>query len=71
VRNCPLVQRLAAEKDDRASARLAYLTILSRLPTDDEIDDVAAHFVDPNNRAHASAGLAWALLTSAEFRFNR
>jgi hypothetical protein len=66
-----LVQRLAAEPDHSKLARQAFLTILSRPPTAEEIQEVTAHLQSARDRTQASADLVWALLTSAEFRFNR
>jgi hypothetical protein len=65
-----LVQQLAAEKDPQQVARLAYLTILSRLPSAAETQEVHAYFASMPDRNQASADLVWALITSAEFRFN-
>jgi hypothetical protein len=66
----PYVQRLAAEKDDRALARTAYLAVLSRFPTDAEADDVVAYFRNATDRNAAVGDLLWSLMTTAEFRFN-
>ena len=65
-----LVQRLAAEKDLEKAARLAFLTILARPPGAEEVSETARHLESAGNRAQASADLVWALLSSAEFRFN-
>jgi hypothetical protein len=65
-----LVQRLAAEKDSAKLARLAFLTILSRQPSPEEVQEVVKHLESARDRNQASADLVWALLTSAEFRFN-
>jgi len=65
-----LVQRLAAEKDNEKLARLAFLTILARPPGAEEVAEAARHLESAGNRAQASADLVWALLSSAEFRFN-
>ena len=45
-----------------------YLTILSRLPTDDELQVVGPYFqANGANRRTAAIGLIWALINSAEF----
>lgn len=81
--NNPQVQRLFAPADNNLAARLAALegpaqavdtafwTILSRPPDDDE----RRHLVEwlessEAERAETMANFLWALLTSAEFRFN-
>jgi len=64
------VQRLVAEIDNRNLARIAYLAVLSRSPSEDEVSDVAAHFAASKDRSRVAADLVWALLTTAEFRFN-
>ncbi|MBL8797275.1 MAG: DUF1549 domain-containing protein [Planctomycetia bacterium] len=65
-----LVQRLAAEKDNGQLARGAFLAILSRLPSAEEVTEVTKHLESAGNRTQVSADLVWALLSSAEFRFN-
>ena len=48
-----------------------YLSVLSRLPSADERQEVADYLARRNaERVPALQDLAWALLTSAEFRFN-
>jgi hypothetical protein len=47
-----------------------YLAILSRFPTDEELQRVAAYAQAPGaNRRQAGLDLAWALINSTEFRF--
>lgn len=65
-----LIQRLAAEKDNQKLARQAFLAILARQPGADEVQDVVKHLESAKDRSSAIAELVWALLTSAEFRFN-
>lgn len=49
----------------------AFLAVLSRLPDGDERARVAAYLSEREDRPVAAVGqLVWALLTSAEFRFN-
>jgi hypothetical protein len=66
-----LTGRLAALKEADAVAEELYLSVLTRTPTGDERKEVAdylkGHAAD---RAAALQELAWALLASAEFRFN-
>ncbi len=64
-------ERMLQEKDPRKAAEDLYLTILSRPPTAEESSDVARVLAaQPAAKAAAVQGLAWGLLTSAEFRFN-
>jgi hypothetical protein len=65
-----LAARLLALKDDRALAEELYLSILTRLPTDEESRETAEYLKGNTNRTAAIGELEWALLTSAEFRFN-
>jgi hypothetical protein len=47
-----------------------YLTILSRFPTDEELQVAQAHFqAAGGNRRPAAVDLAWALINSAEFQY--
>ena len=52
------------EKDEGAVAEL-YLTILSRLPTEEEVETVRAY----SQRGRVLRDLAWALVNSLEFSF--
>jgi hypothetical protein len=56
--------------DARQVATRLYLTILSRFPTDEELQ-IAGSYGPPagGNRRQAGLDLAWALLNSAEFRY--
>jgi hypothetical protein len=66
-----LTDRLAAMSEASAVAEELYLSVLTRMPTDEERREVAdylkGHAAD---RPAALRELAWALLASAEFRFN-
>jgi Protein of unknown function (DUF1549)/Protein of unknown function (DUF1553) len=65
-----LVKELAEESDDEAATRLAYLVILNRRPTADEIEAVREHLKSAKDRKTGCQDLTWALIASAEFRFN-
>lgn len=67
-----LVDRLAKTSDAAAASDELYLCVLTRLPSEDERREVADYL---NNRPAAERTaalqeLVWALLASAEFRFN-
>jgi hypothetical protein len=58
-------------KETDAIAEELYLSILTRLPTADERKETADYLKGrTTDRAAALQELAWALLASAEFRFN-
>lgn len=66
-----LVDRLVI--DDHASqvAEELYLSVLTRYPSDEEIDEVTSYLAsNSDNRAAACADLAWSLLASVEFCVN-
>jgi hypothetical protein len=66
-----LLGRAAKLKDARAIAEELYLGILTRLPTPDESKDLADYLALPGkDQAKALRDYAWAMLASAEFRFN-
>jgi hypothetical protein len=65
-----LAGRLANLKDE-AVAEEAYLSVLTRSPTEDEKADVLKYLKAPGKaRPAALQEVVWALVTSAEFRFN-
>ncbi len=74
-----LVGRLNAIQDPAALADELYVSVLNRRPTADEKAEAARYLaeqVDPKakdrntDRIRVIQGLAWALLSSSEFRFN-
>lgn len=66
-----LTFRLAQLRDSGAVAEELYLSVLTRLPTPEERSEAAAFVkASENDRALAVSELVWALLASAEFRFN-
>ncbi len=65
-----LTRRLAWVRDDRAVADELFLSLLGRPPTADERADVVAMLAGATDRPAAVAEAAWAVLASAEFRFN-
>jgi len=66
-----LVARLTALKDDGQIVDTAVWTVLSR-PPDTEERTILTRWLDEHgpDRSKACGQLVWALLTSAEFRFN-
>ena len=65
-----LVAGLAADPDDEAVASRAYLAVLNRRPTPEEMAIVQTHLRAAKTRADACRDLVWALIAGAEFRFN-
>ena len=66
-----LVERLTKQKTPQAIAEEMYLSMLARLPREEEIATVVDYLKQNEKRRAAALGdLAWALLTSTEFRLN-
>jgi hypothetical protein len=65
-----LTDRLAKLKNVDELADELYLSVLTRLPSAEERKDVADFLSRAADRNAALPDLAWALLASAEFRFN-
>jgi hypothetical protein len=67
-----LTARLAAIEDPSGVAEPLYLAILSRRPSAEERAEVMAYLDrrGAEQRSDAARELAWALITSSEFRFN-
>ena len=63
--------RIVKQADAKAAAEDLYLTLFTRMPTDSEKNDVANYLKDRvKDKAAAAQELVWAMLNSAEFRFN-
>jgi hypothetical protein len=66
-----LAGRLNSISDPSAVAEELYLAVLTRRPTPSEREEVAQHLTARSaERPRAIQDLAWALVTSTEFRFN-
>jgi hypothetical protein len=66
-----LAARLKTESDPARRADLALRTILCRQPRPEEIQTLAGYMQRRNDHdGEACRQIVWALLTSAEFRFN-
>jgi hypothetical protein len=65
-----LVARLSKLEDQAALADELYAGVLSRPATENEKQQVAAYLKDRSDKPVALAEMAWALLSSTEFRFN-
>jgi len=65
-----LSDRLIKATDTPSLAEDLYMTVLSRLPTMDEVKEVSQRLsARPTEKPAVVQDLAWALLTSVEFRF--
>lgn len=66
-----LMDRLQKLADPKAVAEELYLSVLTRRPSQEEANDVTGYLKDrTKDRLAALQEIAWALMTSAEFRFN-
>jgi hypothetical protein len=65
-----LLDRLNKLKGDDAVADELFVSVLSRSPTAEERKDVAVALKGAANRSAELAEVIWALVASAEFRFN-
>ena len=68
--NDNLTDRLRKLEDSRQIAEELYLSVLIRRPSDDEVAEVAEYLQAAGDKDSAVQELAWALLSSTEFRFN-
>jgi hypothetical protein len=68
--NGNLTDRLRKLDDPAAFAEELYMSVLNRPPDEDEAAAVTAYLKQVSDRDSATQELAWALMTSAEFRFN-
>jgi hypothetical protein len=65
-----LMERMMKQADNAAAAREAFLAILSRPPTEDELTRAAEFLtIDDQQRRETCREFVWALLCSSEFRF--
>ena len=66
-----LASRLAKMKSPDAIAKELYCAVLSRLPEEDEQQELSTYLeAHPDRRRAGLSDLIWALLTSTEFRLN-
>ncbi len=70
-RNGNLTYRLLKIKDETELVEELFLSVLTRYPSDEERTQVMEYLSrNQTNRTEALQELAWALIASAEFRFN-
>ena len=66
-----LTARLSKLTEPPVIADELYISLLTRRPTEEETKDVAAYIESrPEDKLNTIKEMAWALLTSAEFRFS-
>jgi hypothetical protein len=66
-----VTEHIVKEQDAKKVAEDLYLSLFTRMPTESERADVANYLKNrTKDRAPAAQELVWALLNSAEFRFN-
>lgn len=63
-------ERIVNQPDPKLCAEELYLAILTRLPTDEEKEEVALRLQAGTSRGLVAQELVWGLLNSAEFRFS-
>lgn len=69
--NNNVTERVAKQADARAAAEDLFLSVFTRMPTDEERTDIEKYLTGrTKDKPAASQELVWALLNSAEFRFN-
>ncbi len=64
-------ERVANATDPKLAAEELYLGVLSRLPVEQELEEVTAFLAARPDRSKAAQELVWGLISSAEFRFNK
>lgn len=67
--NGRLAQLLKEQKDDRKLIEELYLDVLSRFPTDDEVDNAVAFVADSESRDVGMQDIMWSLMNLREFIF--
>lgn len=66
-----VTERIIKQPDSRLAAHELYVGILTRMPTEDEVGEVTSYLNSRvADRNLAAEELVWAILNSAEFRFN-
>ena len=66
-----VTERIIKQPDSRLAAHELYVGILTRIPTEDEVREVTSYLNSRvADRNLAAEELVWAVLNSAEFRFN-
>ena len=67
-----LAGRAAALPEVKAAAEEIFLSVLTRMPSGDEVAELAATIAarPPDKKTEALTNYTWALVTSAEFRFS-
>ena len=66
-----VTNRIVGQSDPKLAAEELYLAVLTRLPTEDETAEVVSYLsTRESDKATAAQELVWALLNSAELRFN-
>jgi hypothetical protein len=66
-----VTERVIKQEDPKVAAEELYLTVLTRMPDEAESAQVVTHLANrKDNKPEAAKELVWALINSAEFRFN-
>ncbi|MCA9215359.1 MAG: hypothetical protein KDB27_19975, partial [Planctomycetales bacterium] len=70
VERSPLIEQLRGDADSTESARHAFLATFGREPDQPELTAIAEFLKSDDPAGDRVTSLVWALITSAEFRFN-
>ena len=66
-----VTERIIQQTDPRIAAEELYLGVLTRLPSEQELTEITTYLANrAADKQAAAQELVWALLNSAEFRFN-
>ena len=65
-----LTDRLQKIEDSKQLAEEVYLSVMTRMPTDSEVAEIAEYLSQSGDKKAAIQQISWALITSAEFRFH-
>ena len=65
-----LVERAAKLSEPSRVAEELFLSVYTRLPTDEERRDIEEALRTATNRSHVLGDIVWAMIASTEFRFN-
>lgn len=66
-----IARTLASGADDKALVETIYLSVLNRVPTEDEFKKSAEYIAGVETKAEAAQDLMWALMNSPAFLFTR
>ncbi len=66
-----VTERIMTAADPKLAAEELYLSMLTRMPTEEEVSEATAFLAARPDKPRAAQELVWGLISSAEFRFNK